>query len=58
VPQVRTLVPARGPSGKPAGEVTELALSPCSPQVAVGHSDGTVRKIPHKLVKSIPHATA
>lgn len=40
---VRTLVPARGPSGKPAGEVTELALSPCSPQVAVGHSDGTVR---------------
>lgn len=41
--KVRTLVPARGVSGRPAGEVTQLAMSPCSPQVAAGHADGTVR---------------
>jgi len=40
---VRTLVPARGVAGRPVGEVTQLALSPCSPQVAAGHTDGSVR---------------
>jgi len=40
---VRSFVPARGVSGRPVGEVTQLCLSPSSPQVAAGHSDGTVR---------------
>ena len=41
-PQVKTLSPPVAESGKAAGEVTQIAASPSTSQVAVGHADGTV----------------
>lgn len=41
--QVRTLIPPPSQSDRPPGEVTHLAPSPISSQIAVGHSDGTIR---------------
>lgn len=42
-PQVETLKAPATQSGKPVGEITRLAASPVSDQIAAGHSDGTVR---------------
>jgi len=43
--QVKTLVPPISQSGKVAGEVTQIAASPSANQIAVGHADGTVRRL-------------
>ncbi|KAL6777188.1 hypothetical protein ACKKBF_B20505 [Auxenochlorella protothecoides x Auxenochlorella symbiontica] len=40
---VKTLKAPATQSGKPVGEITRLAASPVSDQIAAGHSDGTVR---------------
>ncbi|KFM26172.1 WD repeat-containing protein 3-like protein [Auxenochlorella protothecoides] len=40
---VETLKAPATQSGKPVGEITRLAASPVSDQIAAGHSDGTVR---------------
>jgi U3 small nucleolar RNA-associated protein 12 len=42
LPQVKSLIPPLSQSGAISGEVTRLAASPATDQIAVGHADGTV----------------